>query len=373
MNYEQAGMQTLNKQETLPIIDVEHVEIWSGNAKQSAFFYSKLFGFDIIGYSGLETGNRDTVSYMLQQGEIRLIITGSYSQSTEVADFINKHGDAVKDIALRVEDLAQTWEHVVASGATIVRTPYEEQDEFGVVKKAVIQAFGDTVHTLVERKEYHHPLQPGFMTVEGPRDSRNAGLTRLDHVAINVESAAEWSAYYAKILGFTELKEFKAKDVSSSKSSLMTKAMQNGTERIKIPIVEPAPGEKKSQITEFLEYNGGAGVQHLAFLTDDIIQAVDCLQANGVQFLFTPDAYYEMLPGRVGSIDEPIEELNRLNILVDRDEEGYLLQIFGQPVQDRPTMFVEIIQRKGSNGFGNGNIRALFESVEREQEKRGNL
>jgi 4-hydroxyphenylpyruvate dioxygenase len=366
-------LSVLTQQDVLPVEEIDYIEIYTGNAKQTAFYYSKLFGFEIIAYSGLETGNREKISYLLQQGEIRVLISGAYAPDHEIASFVQLHGDSVKDVALRVHNLEATYQAAIERGGIAVQAPYEESDEFGTIKKAVIGAYGDTVHTLIERTAYHSVFAPGFIAVQEQTPVQNACLTRYDHVAVNVENMDEWTRYYANVFGFEMIAEFKKEDVSSAKSSLMTKALQNGTERVKFVIVEPAIGERKSQVQEFLDYNHGAGVQHIALETDNIIQAVDTLARNGIQFLFTPDSYYEMMPERVGEIQEPIEELNRLNILVDRDDEGYLLQIFGPPMHDRPTMFFEIIQRRGSRGFGNGNIRALFEAVEREQAKRGNL
>ncbi|MFD2169913.1 4-hydroxyphenylpyruvate dioxygenase [Tumebacillus lipolyticus] len=361
------------KHDILPVEDIDYLEVYSGNAKQAVFYYCKLFGMKVTAYKGLETGCRDRVSYVVEKGDIRFVITGTFTPDHPIAKFVNKHGDAVKDIALRVQNVEETYRKAVERGGIPICEPFEETDEFGLVKKAVIGTFGDTVHTLIERSEYQGAFLPGFQPVEEEEPAIDTAITRIDHLAINVEKMDEWTDYYERVFGFTLIKEFKKDDVSSDSSSLMTKALRNGNHRIKLPIVEPAPGKKKSQVQEFIDYNLGAGVQHVALETDNILQAVENLQQNGIRFLYTPDAYYELLPNRVGSIEEPIDELNRLNILVDRDDEGYLLQIFSQPMQDRPTMFFEIIQRKGSNGFGNGNIRALFEAVEREQEKRGNL
>ncbi|TCP58028.1 4-hydroxyphenylpyruvate dioxygenase [Tumebacillus sp. BK434] len=372
-------MITQQEQETdqihdlLPIEDIDYVEVYSGNAKQAVFYYCKLFGMKVTAYKGLETGSRNVVSYVVEKGEIRFVISGSFAPDTPIAEFVKKHGDAVKDIALRVDNVEETYRQAVERGGIPLVEPFIEEDEHGQVKKAVIGTFGDTVHTLIERSAYSGVFAPGFQSVEEEEPEIDTAITRFDHLAINVEQMDTWTDYYEKVFGFKLIKEFRKEDVSSDSSSLMTKALRNGNHRIKFPIVEPAPGKKKSQVQEFIDYNLGAGVQHVALETDNIVQAVDNLQKNGIRFLYTPDAYYELLPDRVGEIEEPIDELNRLNILVDRDDEGYLLQIFSQPMQDRPTMFFEIIQRKGSNGFGNGNIRALFEAVEREQEKRGNL
>ncbi|MFC5701156.1 4-hydroxyphenylpyruvate dioxygenase [Cohnella faecalis] len=359
--------------ESLPIQDIDYLEIYTGNAKQAAYYYSKLLGFRIVGFSGLETGDRDKISYVLEQGGIRILISGAYSTDHPISDFVKKHGDGVRDIAFQVQDIEATYRKVVQNGGIPIREPYSEEDEFGCLKKAVIGTFGATVHTFVEREEYKGIFAPGFHPIKQNSRARNTGLTRFDHLAICVEDMNEWLQYYADIFGFGLLKVFKKEDISSKRSALMTKILQNGTERIKFSIIEPAVGKKKSQIREYLDYNNGAGVQHIAFQTDNILNSVKTLQRNGLNFLDTPETYYEMLHDRVGALDEPVEELRKLRILADRDDEGYLLQIFGHPVNDRPTLFFEVIQRKGSKGFGNGNIRALFEAVEREQAKRGNL
>ncbi|MEJ8545840.1 4-hydroxyphenylpyruvate dioxygenase [Brevibacillus borstelensis] len=359
--------------ENFPIEDIDYLEIYAGNAKQAAFYYSKLFGLQVVGYSGLETGNRERSSYLLEKGDIRILISGAYSPESPIAEFVHTHGDGVKDIAFRVQNVEELYDLAIKRGATPVMQPYEISDDFGVVKMARVGTFGDVVHTLVERTGYDGFFLPSFTKIDEPANVSDTFLTRIDHLAIDVEKADQWTEYYENVFDFRMIQDFKKEDVSSSLSSLMLKAVQNGTERVKLPIVEPAAGERKSQVAEFLEYNRGAGVAHVALLTDDIIKAVENLQNNGFKFLSTPDAYYEALPERVGEIDEELAKLNELNILVDRDEEGYLLQIFGYPMTDRPTLFFEIIQRKGSRGFGNGNIRALFEAVEREQARRGNL
>ncbi|CAH1206486.1 4-hydroxyphenylpyruvate dioxygenase [Paenibacillus plantiphilus] len=357
----------------MDIEDIDYLQLYTGNAKQSVYYLCKLFGFRLKAYSGLETGNRETCSYVLEQGDIRLLISSAYSGNHPISECIKNCGEGVRDIAFRVGDVEKVFHEAVLKGATVIQEPSVETDEFGIYKKAVIGTFGSTVHTLVESKNYEGCFAPGFKELHDNYEPAFTGLTRIDHLGICVENMRKWTSFYEEVLGFSFVNEFKKGEVSSNNSSLMTKVVQNGTERVKFPIIEPAEGSRKSQIQEFLDYNGGAGVQHIALLTDNIIETVDTLQTNGIDFLYTPDAYYKMLEERIGNIDETIEELNKYNILADRDEEGYLLQIFGYPVSDRPTLFFEIIQRKGSKGFGNGNIRALFESVERVQEQRGNL
>lgn len=354
------------------ISDVDYLEIYSGNAKQACHFFCTAFGFKPVAYSGLETGNREMVSYVLQQRKVRLVVSGSLAESSRVATFIKKHGDGVKDVALTVENVEKAYNEAVSRGAIEIMPPIELTDEFGTIKKAVIGTYGDTIHTLVERKNYTGLFMPGYKPAEFTVPSEDAGFIGIDHVVGNVERMEEWVNYYANVMGFKELKHFTDKDIVTEYSALMSKVMHNGG-RIKFPINEPAEGKRKSQIQEYLDFYNGPGVQHIAILTEDIVKTVGILKKNGVEFLNTPDSYYEMLSERVGKIDEEISKIRELNILVDRDDEGYLLQIFTKPVVDRPTLFVEIIQRKGAKGFGEGNFKALFESIEREQEKRGNL
>jgi 4-hydroxyphenylpyruvate dioxygenase len=355
-----------------PVNDVDYLEIYSGNAKQACHFFCTAYGFKPIAYSGLETGNRETVSYVLQQRKVRLVITGSLTESSRVANFIKKHGDGVRDVALTVENVEKAYSEAVSRGAIEILPPIELTDESGVIKKAVIGTYGDTIHTLVERKDYKGQFMPGFVAANFTVPYEDAGIIGIDHVVGNVERMEEWVSYYEKVMGFKELKHFSDKDITTEYSALMSKVMHNGG-RIKFPINEPAEGKRKSQIQEYLEFYNGPGVQHIAILTEDIVKTVGILKKNGVEFLSTPDSYYEMLSERVGKIDEEISKIRELNILVDRDDEGYLLQIFTKPIVDRPTLFIEIIQRKGAKGFGEGNFKALFESIEREQEKRGNL
>ncbi|WP_066256537.1 4-hydroxyphenylpyruvate dioxygenase [Neobacillus drentensis] len=355
-----------------PVRDVDYIEIYTGNAKQASHFFCTAFGFQPVAYSGLETGNRETASYCLKQRNIRLVLTGPYSEESAVAQFVKKHGDGVKDVALVVDDVEKAFEEAVKRGAIAIDAPFEMKDETGVVKKAVLGTYGDTIHTLIERKNYNGTFLPGFIAYSASLPVKDAGLIGIDHVVGNVERMEEWVEYYAKVMGFKEMKHFSDKDITTEYSALMSKVMHNGG-RIKFPINEPAVGKRKSQIQEYLEFYNGPGVQHLAILTEDIVATVAILKQNGVEFLNTPAAYYESLGERIGKIDEEIEKLRELNILVDRDDEGYLLQIFTKPIVDRPTLFVEIIQRKGARGFGEGNFKALFESIEREQERRGNL
>jgi 4-hydroxyphenylpyruvate dioxygenase len=355
-----------------PVRDVDYIEIYTGNAKQACHFFCTAFGFEPIAYSGLETGNRETTSYCLKQRNLRLVLTGSYNEEGSVAQFVKKHGDGVKDIALLVDNVEKAFEEAVNRGAIAITAPFEMKDSSGVIKKAVLGTYGDTIHTLIERNNYQGTFLPGFQPFSAKIPVKDAGLIGIDHVVGNVESMEEWVEYYAKVMGFKEMKHFSDKDITTEYSALMSKVMHNGG-RIKFPINEPAVGKRKSQIQEFLEFYNGPGVQHLAILTEDIVATVAILKQNGVEFLKTPAAYYESLGERIGKIDEEIEKLRELNILVDRDDEGYLLQIFSKPIVDRPTLFVEIIQRKGARGFGEGNFKALFESIEREQERRGNL
>lgn len=355
-----------------PVRDVDYIEIYTGNAKQACHFFCTAFGFKPVAYSGLETGNRETVSFCLKQRNIRLVLTGSYKEDSVVAQFVKNHGDGVKDVALLVDDVDNAYSAAVERGGIGLVPPYELKDEKGTIKKAVLGTYGDTIHTLVERKNYQGVFMPGFDPYSVYLPIEDAGLIGIDHVVGNVERMEEWVEYYSKVMGFVEMKHFTDKDITTEYSALMSKVMHNGG-RIKFPINEPAEGKRKSQIQEYLEFYNGPGVQHLAILTEDIVSTVATLKKNGVEFLNTPSTYYEDLGQRIGKIDEEIEKLRELNILVDRDDEGYLLQIFTKPIVDRPTLFVEIIQRKGARGFGEGNFKALFESIEREQARRGNL
>ncbi|CAM4301358.1 4-hydroxyphenylpyruvate dioxygenase [Bacillus manliponensis] len=355
-----------------PVRDVDHVEFYVGNAKQASYYFARAFGFKIVAYSGLETGNREKVSYVLSQKNMRFVISGTLNADTKVAEFVKKHGDGVKDVALLVDDVEKAYGEAVKRGAVAIAPPKELSDEQGTLKTAIIGTYGDTIHTLVERKNYKGVFMPGYKEANFTVPSDETGLIAVDHVVGNVEQMEEWVSYYENVMGFKQMIHFDDDDISTEYSALMSKVMTNGS-RIKFPINEPAEGKRKSQIQEYLEFYNGAGVQHLALLTNDIVKTITALRANGVEFLDTPDTYYEELTARVGKIDEEVEKLKELKILVDRDDEGYLLQIFTKPIVDRPTLFIEIIQRKGSKGFGEGNFKALFESIEREQALRGNL
>ncbi len=370
----QKSMDTLAAQmeDFFPVRDVDHIEFYVGNAKQSSYYLARAFGFKIVAYSGLETGNREKVSYVLVQKNMRFVVSGALSSDSRIAEFVKTHGDGVKDVALLVDDVDKAYSEAVKRGAVAIAPPEELTDEEGTLKKAVIGTYGDTIHTLVERKNYKGTFMPGFQKVEFNIPFEESGLIAVDHVVGNVEKMEEWVSYYENVMGFKQMIHFDDDDISTEYSALMSKVMTNGS-RIKFPINEPADGKRKSQIQEYLEFYNGAGVQHLALLTSDIVKTIEVLRANGVEFLDTPDTYYDELTARVGKIDEEIDKLKELKILVDRDEEGYLLQIFTKPIVDRPTLFIEIIQRKGSRGFGEGNFKALFESIEREQERRGNL
>lgn len=370
----QKSMDTLAAQmeDFFPVRDVDHLEFYVGNAKQSSYYLARAFGFKIVAYSGLETGNREKVSYVLVQKNMRFVVSGALSSDSRIAEFVKTHGDGVKDVALLVDDVDKAYSEAVKRGAVAIAPPEELTDEEGTLKKAVIGTYGDTIHTLVERKNYKGTFMPGFQKIEFNIPFEESGLIAVDHVVGNVEKMEEWVSYYENVMGFKQMIHFDDDDISTEYSALMSKVMTNGS-RIKFPINEPADGKRKSQIQEYLEFYNGAGVQHLALLTSDIVKTIEVLRANGVEFLDTPDTYYDELTARVGKIDEEIDKLKELKILVDRDEEGYLLQIFTKPIVDRPTLFIEIIQRKGSRGFGEGNFKALFESIEREQERRGNL
>ncbi|WP_268625883.1 4-hydroxyphenylpyruvate dioxygenase [Paenibacillus alvei] len=362
----------LTDKEIFPIQEIDYIELYTGNAKQAMHYFVKGYGFRPIAYSGLETGNREQVSYVIEQNKIRFVLSGALSDDHPIAEFVKLHGDGVKDVALRVSNVEKAYKDAVSRGGIAIMEPVEYSDDHGKVKKAIIGTYGDTIHTLIERDNYEGLFLPGYQSIEDTLPHLSSGLIGIDHVVGNVEQMEEWVAYYENVMGFKQMIHFDDKDISTEYSALMSKVMHNGG-RIKFPINEPATAKRKSQIQEYLEYYKGAGVQHLALLTNDIVSTVTALRENGVEFLSTPDSYYEMLTERVGSIDEDIAKLQELKILVDRDDEGYLLQIFTKPLVDRPTLFFEIIQRKGAIGFGEGNFKALFESIEREQERRGNL
>jgi 4-hydroxyphenylpyruvate dioxygenase len=372
----QTPAQRATQADFLPINGTDYIEFYVGNAKQSAYYYRSAFGFKLVAYAGLETGVRDKASYVLQQDKIRLVLTTALQPDHPVAEHVRRHGDGVRDLALWVDDADGAYRETTKRGARGIMEPTLFRDESGEIKKSAIQIYGDTIHTFVERKNYRGVFMPGYKEVPGPDTiARPAGLKYVDHCVGNVElgSMNRWVEFYMNVMGFRLYQHFDDKDISTEYSALMSKVMANGNDRIKFPINEPAAGRRKSQIEEYLEYYKSPGVQHIAMATDDIIDTVGRLTAQGVQFLRVPTAYYDELQQRVGKIDEPIGELKRLGILVDRDDEGYMLQIFTKPVEDRPTLFYECIQRKGSRSFGKGNFKALFESIEREQEVRGNL
>ncbi len=358
----------------MPIDGWDHVELWVGNAKQSAFFYEHAFGFTPIAYSGPETGVRDRASYVLAQGDIRFVLSTALREDHDIARHAVRHGDGVKDIALTVPDATEAYRQAVQRGARGVVEPHVVEDEFGRVELASIATYGETLHSFVNRADYAGPYLPGYRAVESePREG--VGLIAIDHCVGNVELGRmnEWVEFYERSFGMTEMIHFSDEDISTEYSALMSKVMTDGQGKVKFPINEPAEGKRKSQIEEYLEFYGGPGVQHIAMTTSDIVGTVDTLQSRGVRFLNTPDTYYEDVSERVGEIDEDYDDLQRLGILADRDDDGYLLQIFTKTAQDRPTLFFEVIERHGARGFGDGNFKALFEAIEREQALRGNL
>jgi 4-hydroxyphenylpyruvate dioxygenase len=361
--------------DTFPINGTDYIEFWVGNAKQASHFYRSAFGFELVAYRGPETGHRESASYLLQQDKVRFVLTTPIKAKGDIADHIGKHGDGVRDIALWVDDARSAFSLAVDRGAKPAREPELLRDNDGEVVIAAIHTYGDTIHSLVERRNYRGLFIPGFVAASSPFKPAPAGLKYVDHCVGNVELGKmnEWVKFYERVLGFTNILTFDDKTISTEYSALMSKVMANGNGRIKFPINEPAEGKKKSQIDEYLEFYDGPGVQHIAVATDDIIDTVTQLRDRGVEFLRVPGTYYETVPERVGHIDEDIGPLRELGILVDRDDEGYLLQIFTRPVEDRPTLFYEIIQRKGAKSFGAGNFKALFEAIEREQALRGNL
>jgi len=363
--------------EYMPIRNWDHVEFYVGNAKQAAHYYATTFGFTLTAYAGLETGVRDRASYVLEQGKIRLVFTSALLPDSPIGEHVYRHGDGVKDIALEVPDAEKAYQQALAAGARSALEPTTTEDEFGRVTRAAIYTYGETLHTFVERMDYAGVFLPGYRPVETSATGTHhgVGLAAIDHCVGNVELGKmdEWVKFYEDVLGFTQIIHFDDEAISTEYSALMSKVMSSGNERIKFPINEPAEGKKKSQIDEYLEFYRGPGVQHVAIATDNIIATVGALRERGVEFLTVPAAYYETVLDRVGEIDEHLEPLRDLGILIDRDDEGYLLQIFTKPVQDRPTVFYEIIQRKGAKSFGKGNFKALFEAIEREQAARGNL
>jgi len=357
----------------LSIRSIDHLEFWVGNARQAAFFYQHAFGLAVTAYAGLETGVRDRASYVLQQGKVRFVLSTPLGPDGPMADQIKLHGDGVRDIALEVEDVDRAFAETTKRGARGVQEPTTVRDEGGEIRRAAVATYGDTIHSFVDRSKYRGVFLPGYRaTGEQPK----AGpLLYVDHVVGNVTlgDMNKFVGYYRDVMGFSQFQHFDDKDISTEYSALMSKVMADGSGKVKFPINEPAAGKRKSQIDEYLEYYRGPGVQHIALATSDIINTVSRLKDSGIQFVNVPPSYYEMLEGRVGKIDEDKRELSKLGILVDRDDEGYLLQIFTRAVEDRPTLFFEVIERKGSRGFGKGNFKALFEAIEREQALRGNL
>ena len=360
-------------EDPVPIKAVHHVELWVGNAKQATYYYRNAFGFSQLAYSGLETGNRDYASYVLSQGNIRLVLSTPLNSGNGMTSHLMTHGDGVRDVAFHVDDVDACFAVMIERGAKAVLEPQDIKDEKGIVRKAAVHAYGDTIHSLISINQYNGPFLPGYE--KSLFIGNECGLKVVDHIVANVELGKmnELVNFYAEVMGFTQMLHFTDDDISTKYSALMSKVMQNGNGRIKFPINEPAKGKKKSQIEEYLDFYNGPGVQHVALLTGDILSTIIKLRENGVEFLEVPDSYYDMLEDRVGRIDESLDTIRDLRILVDRDDEGYLLQLFTKPVEDRPTLFYEIIQRKGSQGFGFGNFKALFEAIEHEQALRGNL
>jgi len=363
------------EQDFLPLLGTDYIELYVGNAKQSAYYYQTAFGYQLIAYAGPETGVRDRASYVLKQDKIRLVLTTSLLPDSEISRHVQKHGDGVKVLALWVDDAEKSFHETVSRGAQPASLPQCQSDEDGEVKMASIHTYGDTIHTFVERKNYRGVFLPGFHSITPTLSVEPVGLKYVDHCVGNVAlgDMNRWVKFYEDVMGFQLLITFDDKDIATEYSALMSKVVSNGNGYVKFPINEPAQGKRKSQIEEYLDYYQGAGVQHIAIATDDIVHTVSELRRRGVEFLRVPETYYDDLTERVGPIEEDIKPLKELNILVDRDEEGYLLQIFTKPVEDRPTLFYEIIQRKGAKSFGAGNFKALFEAIEREQALRGNL
>ena len=357
----------------LKIKRIHHIEFLVGNARQAAYFYRKGFGFSQTAYRGLETGERGVTSYALAQGRIKFLFTTPLNANQPGSAHISKHSDGVRDVALQVEDADKAFEEATRRGAQVAEEPHNDTDQNGTVRRAAVHTYGDTIHSLISYKDYSGPFLPGFAAA--PIPGEDAGLLQVDHVVGNVELGRMefWADFYSRVFGFKRFISFDDKDISTEYSALMSIVMSDDSQLVKFPINEPAPGRKRSQIDEYLDAYGGPGVQHIALLCGDAVKSVGKLQGNGIEFLRVPDSYYDIVRDRVGRIDESLDGIRSLGILVDRDQEGYLLQIFSKPVEDRPTLFFEIIQRKGSRGFGKGNFRALFEAIELEQARRGNL
>ena len=367
--------ENLEAEDFLPLLGTDHVELYVGNAKQAAYYYMSAWGFQPLAYAGLETGLKDRVSYVIEQDKIRLVLTSSLVPGGEINRHVESHGDGVKVIALWVDDAAQSYAETTLRGAESYLEPKVLKDENGSIILSGIHTYGETVHVFVERGQYSGVFMPGYIKWDPHYKPADVGLKYIDHMVGNVgwNEMNKWCEFYAKVMGFAQLVSFDDKDISTDYTALMSKVMSNGNGRIKFPINEPADGKKKSQIEEYIQFYNGAGVQHMAMATDNIINTVTALRDRGVEFLTVPSSYYEDVLDRVGEIDEDLVPLSELGILIDRDDEGYLLQIFTKPVLDRPTMFIEIIQRKGAKSFGKGNFKALFEAIEREQASRGTL
>tara|TARA_B100000929_G_scaffold287021_1_gene273058 strand:- start:77 stop:1216 length:1140 start_codon:yes stop_codon:yes gene_type:complete len=362
-------------QDFLPLLGIDYVELYVGNAKQSAYYYKTAFGFQSEAYSGLETGKNDKVSYVLKQDKIRLVLTSPYNRGGEINEHIENHGDGVKVIAFWVEDAKKSFDETVKRGAKPYLEPITEEDENGFVIRSGIHTYGETIHLFIERKNYKGVFMPGFKKWKSHYNPTSIGLGYIDHIVGNVRwnQMNVWSKFYKEVLGFSQIISFDDNDISTEYTALMSKVMSNGNGRVKFPINEPAKGINKSQIEEFLDFYNSPGAQHIAVSTDNIVHTVSEMKKRGVEFLYVPDEYYDTLIDRVGNIEEDVDTLKEHGILIDRDEEGYLLQLFTKPVQDRPTMFFEIIQRKGAVSFGKGNFKALFVAIEIEQSNRGTL
>ncbi len=359
----------------MPLNGWDYVELWVGNAKQAAYFYEHAMGFARTAYAGPETGVRDRASYVLEQGDIRFVVTSALREDHEITRHHARHGDGVRDIALAVPDATEAYRQAVQRGARGVVEPTRLEDEHGAIELAAIATYGDTIHTFVDRADYTGPFKPGYRATPANGRARGVGLQSIDHIVGNVELGRmnEWVSFYERVFGMTEMIHFSDEDISTEYSALMSKVMADGEGKIKFPINEPAEGKRKSQIEEYIEFYNGAGAQHVALATSDIVATVEALKERGTIFLDTPAAYYEDVSDRVGEIDEDYDDLRAHKILADRDDDGYLLQIFTKTAQDRPTVFFEVIERHGARGFGDGNFKALFEAIEREQALRGNL
>jgi len=362
-------------QDFLPLLGIDYIEFYVGNSKQSAHYFKSAFGFQSEAYSGLETGNRENVSFVIKQEKIRLVLTSSYKTNSIVNEHCNKHGDGVKVIAFIVDDATRSFDETVKRGAKPYMKPTREEDENGYVIRSGIHTYGETVHLFVERNNYNGVFLPGYIKWDSNYNPKSIGLKYIDHIVGNVgwNKMNVWSKFYEDVLGFSQIISFDDKDISTEYTALMSKVMSSGNGRVKFPINEPAKGLNKSQIEEYLDFYNGAGVQHLALETDDIVNTVSHLKERGVEMLYVPDSYYDTIIDRVGKISEDVKELKKYGILIDRDDDGYLLQIFTKPLVDRPTLFFEIIQRKGAKSFGKGNFKALFVAIETEQRSRGNL